>query len=67
MFYGDNLIGSRLPSLTYMLSFPDTATLEKDWAAFSEKGFGRNAAPPKADPNSASPVALMAQRLTPAN
>jgi hypothetical protein len=35
VFYGDNLIGSRLPSLTYMLSFPDTATLEKDWAAFS--------------------------------
>jgi hypothetical protein len=34
VFYGDNLIGARLPSLTYMLTFPDTAALEKGWAAF---------------------------------
>jgi hypothetical protein len=34
VFFGDNLIGARLPSLTYMLTFPDTAALEKGWAAF---------------------------------
>jgi hypothetical protein len=34
VFYGDNLIGARLPSLTYMLTFPDTATLESCWAKF---------------------------------
>ena len=35
VFYGDTLIGGRLPSLTYMLIFPDTAALEKCWATFS--------------------------------
>jgi hypothetical protein len=28
VFYADALIGPRLPSLTYMLSFPDVAALE---------------------------------------
>jgi len=35
VFFGDTLVGSRAPSLTYMLSFPDTANLEADWSAFS--------------------------------
>lgn len=35
VFYADALIGPRLPSLTYMLSFPDMAALETDWAKFS--------------------------------
>jgi hypothetical protein len=35
VFFGDAMIGSRLPQLTYMLSFPDLAELEKGWAAFS--------------------------------
>lgn len=35
VFYADALIGPRLPSLTYMLSFPDVAALEEDWAKFS--------------------------------
>ena len=34
MFFGDTLIGSRLPHLTYMLSFTDTAELEAKWDAF---------------------------------
>lgn len=34
VFYGDNLVGPRLPSLTYMLSFPDQAALDKCWEAF---------------------------------
>jgi NIPSNAP len=35
VFYGDTLIGSRLPNLTYMLSFPDLAELKAKWQAFS--------------------------------
>ncbi len=35
VFYADALIGPRLPSLTYMLSFPDLATLEIVWQKFS--------------------------------
>jgi hypothetical protein len=35
VFFGDTLIGSRMPSLTYMLSFTDTAQLSERWAAFS--------------------------------
>ena len=34
VFYGDLLIGRQLPSLTYMLTFPDLAALEKGWAGF---------------------------------
>ena len=35
VFYGDALIGPRLPHLTYMLSFSDLAEMETMWAAFS--------------------------------
>jgi hypothetical protein len=35
MFFADTLIGPRLPNLTYMLSFANTAELEAGWAAFS--------------------------------
>lgn len=35
VFYADALIGPRLPSLTYMLSFPDMTALEAGWAKFS--------------------------------
>ncbi|MBV9761721.1 MAG: NIPSNAP family protein [Acidobacteriaceae bacterium] len=34
VFYGDALIGSRLPHLTYMLSFPDIAEMNAKWKAF---------------------------------
>jgi len=34
VFYGDTLIGSRLPNLTYMLAFPSLADRDKVWAAF---------------------------------
>ncbi len=34
VFYGDALVGPRLPSLTYMLSFPDIAALESSWERF---------------------------------
>ncbi|HEY7303274.1 MAG TPA: NIPSNAP family protein [Bryobacteraceae bacterium] len=34
VFYGDTLVGPRLPNLTYMLSFPDLAELNAKWKAF---------------------------------
>jgi hypothetical protein len=34
VFYGDALIGPRLPSLTYMLSYPDLSELNAKWDAF---------------------------------
>ena len=34
VFYGDCLIGRRLPKLTYMLSFPDLKEMDAKWAAF---------------------------------
>ena len=34
VFYGDTLIGPRLPNLTYMLTFPDLATLTARWEVF---------------------------------
>jgi hypothetical protein len=35
VFFGDTLIGVRMPSLTYMLTFADTAELTEKWKAFS--------------------------------
>jgi len=34
VFYGDTLIGPRLPQLTYMISFPDISEIEVKWDAF---------------------------------
>ncbi len=34
VFFGDTLIGPRLPNLTYMLSFADMAELEASWKKF---------------------------------
>jgi hypothetical protein len=36
VFFGRNLVGPNLPSLTYMLVFADMAAREKNWAAFRE-------------------------------
>lgn len=35
VFYGDKLVGERLPNLTYMLSFPDIGEMNAKWNAFS--------------------------------
>jgi len=35
VFYGDALIGPRMPHLTYMLSFPTLAEMDGMWSAFS--------------------------------
>jgi hypothetical protein len=34
VFFGNNVIGDRLPSFTYMLTFDDMAARERNWAAF---------------------------------
>jgi hypothetical protein len=34
VFYGDTLIGPRLPQLTYMVSFPDISEIDVKWNAF---------------------------------
>ena len=34
VFFGDTLLGSRLPNLTYMLSFTDQVELESKWNVF---------------------------------
>jgi len=34
IFYGDTLIGPRMPNLTYMLGFPDLAERSRMWKAF---------------------------------
>jgi hypothetical protein len=34
VFFGENLFGTRLPSLTYMLVFDDMAARQKAWATF---------------------------------
>jgi hypothetical protein len=36
VFFGRDLIGPTLPSLTYMLVFPDLATREKNWVVFRD-------------------------------
>jgi hypothetical protein len=36
VFFGDTIIGSRMPSLTYMLSVPDAATMDAHWNAFRD-------------------------------
>jgi hypothetical protein len=35
VFFGDVLVGARMPCLTYMLSFGDLSELNEHWAAFS--------------------------------
>ena len=35
VFYGDTLIGAKMPNLTYMLSFADMADLNAKWSLFS--------------------------------
>jgi hypothetical protein len=34
VFYGDTLVGPRMPNLTYMLSYPELSDLTEKWKAF---------------------------------
>jgi hypothetical protein len=35
VFFGETLVGAKMPSLSYMLTFADMAARDKSWAAFS--------------------------------
>ena len=37
VFYGDTLIGPRLPQLTYMIGFPDISEIDVKWDAFRSR------------------------------
>lgn len=65
VFYADALIGPRLPSLTYMLSFPDLAALEETWTKFNaDPDWRRISADPrfKLDPPTVSNVTSLVLR-----
>ena len=36
VFFGDTIVGSRMPSLTYMLSVPDAAAMDSHWNSFRD-------------------------------
>jgi len=36
VFFGETVIGATMPSLTYMLTFPDMATRDASWSAFGK-------------------------------
>ncbi|NUQ20009.1 MAG: NIPSNAP family containing protein [Gemmatimonadaceae bacterium] len=36
VFFGETLIGAKMPSLNYMLTFPDMATRDAAWSAFGK-------------------------------
>ena len=36
VFFGETVIGAKMPSLTYMLTFPDMATRDVAWRAFGQ-------------------------------
>ena len=48
VFFGDTLIGPRLPQLTYMVSFPDISEIDVKWDAFrSDPQWKKLSAQPK--------------------
>jgi hypothetical protein len=68
VFYADALVGPRLPSLTYMLSFPDLPALEAAWAKFSaDPDWKKLSADPrfKLDPPTVSNVTSLVLRPLP--
>jgi hypothetical protein len=34
VFFGETLVGAKMPNLTYMLAYPDMAAHDKNWGAF---------------------------------
>jgi hypothetical protein len=48
VFFGDTLIGPRMPQLTYMISFPDISEIDTKWNAFrTDPDWVKLAAQPK--------------------
>jgi len=65
VFFADALIGPRLPSLTYMLCFPDMAALEAGWAKFgADPDWKKLSADPrfKLDPPTVSNISSLVLR-----
>ena len=67
VFFGDNVIGDRLPSFTYMLTFDDMAAREKNWAAFigDSEWQTLRAKPGYTDPEIVSNITSIILRPTP--
>jgi len=68
VFYADALIGPRLPSLTYMLSFPSLEGLESAWEKFSaDPDWKKLSADPrfKLDPPTVSNISTLVLRPLP--
>jgi len=68
VFYADALIGPRLPSLTYMLSFPNVEALETAWDKFSaDPDWKKLSADPrfKLDPPTVSSISSLVLRPLP--
>ena len=48
VFYGDTVVGARMPNLTYMIGFPDLEARAKMWKAFgSEPGWKKLSGSPR--------------------
>ncbi|HXI38800.1 MAG TPA: NIPSNAP family protein [Bryobacteraceae bacterium] len=48
VFYGDTVVGSRMPNLTYMIGFPDIEARAKMWKAFgAEPGWKKLSGSPR--------------------
>jgi hypothetical protein len=68
VFYADALIGPRLPSLTYMLSFPNVEALETAWEKFgADPDWKKLSSDPrfKLDPPTVSSVTSLVLRPLP--
>jgi len=51
VFFGDTLFGSRLPNLTYMLSFENSAELEAKWDIFRNDPDWKSSPPTRDSPS----------------
>lgn len=67
VFFGETLIGTRLPNLMYMISFDDMADREKKWAAFGadEEWQKLRSAPGNNDAEIVSSISNVMLRPTP--
>ena len=59
VFYGDTLLGARLPNLSYMLGFDNLADREKKWAAFMRPRIGNVSPASRGTPSNPSSPTLL--------
>jgi hypothetical protein len=67
VFFGQTLVGSRMPNLTYMLVYEDMAARDRQWAAFASDPEWRtlSSTPGFTDPEIVSNITNMYLRPTP--